>query len=207
MKAAIYTRVSTNDKDQNPKVQEELLRPWVESLGYVPVLFQEEGVSGAKTSRPALDRMLVAAKRRNIQAVAVWRLDRLGRSLVHLLVMLQELQDRGIRLLIHDQGVDTGTPHGKLLFSVVGAFSEYERSLMAERIRDGMTYAKVHGTRSGRPVGRPGFDKCLPAIRDALLKLSGRRGAVTIVAREFDVSPAWLYKHVIPGLKVEGLWS
>ena len=206
MKAAIYTRVSTVDKNQNPKVQEELLRPWVESLGFEPVLFQEDGVSGILASRPALDRMIVAARRREVQAIAVWRLDRLGRSLVNLLILLTELEAKNVRLLVHDQGLDTQTPQGRLFFSVVGAFAEYENALRAERIREGMAYAKAHGTRSGKPVGRPAFRKSIPVICDALRRGKKARGQVAQVARDFGVSPAWLYKHVIPVLKAEGSW-
>jgi len=155
MIAALYIRVSTIDRGQDVRVQLEPLQEWVARLGYEPIIFAESGVSGAKTTRPVLDQLMRTVRRREIQAVAVMKLDRLGRSLEHLLQMLAEFDANGVRLLVHDMAIDTSTPQGKLFFSMVGAFSEFERSLIAERVRDGMVYAKVHGTRSGRGIGRP----------------------------------------------------
>ena len=88
MKAAVYSRVSTVDKGQDVRVQEEPLRAWVERLGYEPVVYAEEGISGATTSRPILDQLMKSVRRREVQAVAVLKLDRLGRSLSHLLQLL-----------------------------------------------------------------------------------------------------------------------
>lgn len=206
VKAAIYTRVSTTDKDQNPKIQEDILRPWVEELGYEPVLFQEAGISGATITRPVLDRLVVAARRRQVRAVAVTRLDRLGRSLVHLLIMLQEWDGRGVRLLVHDQAIDSHTPHGKLLFSMVGAFAEFERSLLAERVKEGMAHAKIHGTRSGSAIGRPPLDVDIVRVCDAIRMGGNRRGLITRVAKQFGCSPGWIHKWVIPILREEGVW-
>ncbi len=155
MKAALYLRVSTVDRGQDVKVQEGPLTEWVTRLGYDPVVYAEEGVSGAKTTRPVLDRLLRAVRRREVQAVAVWKLDRLGRSLQHLLLLLAEFEANDVRLLVHDMAADTATPHGRLFFQLAGAFAEFERSMIAERTKDGMTYAMAHGTKSGRPVGRP----------------------------------------------------
>ena len=164
--AALYLRVSTVDRGQEVNVQEELLLEWVERLGYEPVVYAESGVSGATTSRPVLDRLMADVRRREVQAVAVLRLDRLGRSLSHLLQLL----------------------------------SEFERALIAERVKDGLAYAKSHGTKSGRPIGRPRLSVDFMAICDALRGRSRKPGAVARVAREFGVSRGWLYKWVIPTL-------
>ena len=199
-KAALYVRVSTADRGQDTNVQLGPLQEWVERLGYEPVVYAEEGVSGAKTSRPALDQLMKAVRRRQVLAVAVWKLDRLGRSLEHLLQLLREFEANNARLLIHDMAVDTGTPHGKLFFSMIGAFAEFERALIAERVKDGLAYAKAHGTRSGRDIGRPRLDADLLTICDALRQRLHERGAIAQVAQQFGVSRGWLYKHAMPVL-------
>ena len=146
--AAIYSRVSTVDKNQLVAVQEDILQEWLDRLGYDIVIYREEGVSGAKTSRPILDELMKAVRRREICAVAILHLDRLGRNLSHLLQIVAELEANGIRLLEHSHGVDTETPHGKMFLQMRGVFAEYERNILAERVKEGMDYAKRHGTNS-----------------------------------------------------------
>ena len=206
MKAALYLRVSTIDKGQNLQVQEVPLRRWVQRLGYKPSVYAEEGVSGARTTRPVLERLRKSVRRREVAAVAVWKLDRLGRSLRHLLQLLEEFESHGIRLLVHDMAMDTGTPQGKLFFSIMGAFAEFERALIAERVKDGLQFAQSHGTRSGRPIGRPRAKRDFSTIYDALYGRSGEPGLVTKVAREFGVSRTWIYDNVVPALEREGAW-
>ena len=201
MKAALYLRVSTIDKGQDIEVQLDPLREWTDRLGYEPVMFIEAGVSGAKTTRPALDEMMMAVRRREVQAVAVLKLDRLGRSLSHLLQLLGEFEANAVRLLIHDTALDTATPQGRLFFSIIGAFAEYERALIAERVKDGMKFASTHGTKSGKAIGRPRANVDFMSICEALSKRAGERGAAPAVAKMFGVSEAWVYKHVIPILK------
>ena len=198
--AAIYSRVSTTDRRQDVSVQQEPLQAWVRRLGYEAVVYSESGVSGARISRPALDAMMKAVRRREVQAVAVWKLDRLGRSLSHLLQLLSEFEANGVRLLIHDLAVDTSTPHGRLFFSVIGAMAEFERGLIGERVKDGLAFAKAHGTRSGKPIGRPRSDVDFVAVCDALRRCREEPGAVSRVARRFGVSRAWLYKWIVPAL-------
>ena len=200
MKAALYLRVSTIDKGQNVQVQEAPLREWVSRLGYEPVLYAEEGVSGAATTRPVLDQLINAVRRREVSAVAVWKLDRLGRSLEHLLQLLKEFEANEVRLLVHDMAVDTSTPQGRLFFSMVGAFAEFERALIAERVKEGVAFAKAHGTKSGRAIGRPRAKKDLTAIYDAMISRDGEPGLASNIAREFGVSRTWLYDNVIPML-------
>ena len=199
-KAAIYVRVSTIDKGQDVRVQEEPLREWVGKLGYEPQVYSECGVSGASTTRPVLEEMMKAVRRREVGAVAVWKLDRLGRSLAHLMQLAGELEANNVALLVHDMALDTSTPHGWMFFQIRGAFAEYERAIIAERVKDGLTYAAEHGTKSGRPIGRPAADVDFVTICDALRGRIGERGAVADAAEEFGVSRGWLYKHVIPVL-------
>ena len=156
MKAALYLRVSTVDKGQNVQVQEVPLRQWVERLEYEPVVYAEEGVSGAKTTRPVLEHLRKAVRRREVSAVAVWKLDRLGRSLRHLLQLLEEFEAHGIRLLVHDMAMDTGTPQGRFFFSVMGAFAEFERALIAERVKDGLEFARATEPGPDGPSAGPG---------------------------------------------------
>ena len=201
--AACYVRVSTVDKGQDLNVQIDPLREWVARLGYEPVVYAEEGVSGAKTTRPVLDAMMKAVRRREVQAVAVWKLDRLGRSLEHLLQLLSEFQTNGVRLLVHDMAMDTSTPQGKLFFSMVGAFAEFERGMIAERVKDGLAYALAHGTKSGRPIGRPPLEIDVIKVCDALRGRLRERGAIAEVARRFGVSRGWIHKHVVPLIATE----
>ena len=191
------------DKEQRVEVQQDPLVAWVERLGYTPVIYAEEGVSGAKLSRPVLDQLVQAVRRRELQAVAVLKLDRLGRSLEHLLQLLGEFEANGVRLLVHDAALDTSTPHGRLFFQMVGAFAEFERALIAERVKDGLAYAKAHGTKSGRPVGRPPLDIDVIKVCDALRERVGERGAIAKVAARFRVSRGWVYKHVLPLIATE----
>ena len=192
MKAALYLRVSTIDQGQEPQVQESPLREWAERLGYEPAVYAEFGVSGAKTRRPALDRLIRAVRRREVQAVMVLKLDRLGRSLSHLLQLLGEFEANGVRLLIHDSALDTGTPQGKLFFEIMGAFAEYERSLIAERVKHGLHYARAHGTRSGRDIGRP---RAAIDFRIVLDTISGPESrTVAAQARRLGISRATLYR-------------
>ena len=153
--AAIYVRVSTVDRGQDVQVQQEPLEAWMDRLGFESVVYAEKGVSGAETSRPALDQLLMAVRRRQFQAVAVMKLDRLGRSLVHLLQLLGEFDQNGVRLLVHDTAIDTSTIQGRVFFQISGMFAEFERAMIAERVKDGMAHAKAHGTKSGRGIGRP----------------------------------------------------
>ena len=191
-RAALYLRVSTTDKGQNVQVQEEPLREWVERLGFDPVVYAEDGVSGATTSRRVLDLLMRAVRRREVQAVAVSRLDRLGRSLSHLLQLLGEFDANGVRLLIHDLAIDTSTPQGRLFFSVIGAMAEFERGMIAERVRDGLEYAKRHGTKSGNPIGRPRAPIDFLTIYNTVSREDLR--SVAAQAWELGISRATLYK-------------
>ena len=198
--AACYGRASTIDRGQDVAVQIEPLIAWIERLGYEGRIYAEEGVSGARTSRPVLDALMKAVRRREFQAVAVWKLDRLGRSLEHLLQLLGEVEANGVRLLVHDTAMDTSTPQGKLFFSMVGAFAEFERGMIAERVKDGLAYAQAHGTKSGRPIGRPPLEIDVIKVCDALRGRLRERGAIAEVAARFRVSRGWVYKHVVPTL-------
>jgi len=203
MKAALYLRVSTTDRGQSVDVQRGPLNEWLDRLGGYDarITYSEAGVSGARSSRPQLDELVRAVRQGEVDAVAVWKLDRLGRSLEHLLQLLREFEANNVRLLVHDMSIDTGTPQGRLFFQMAGAFAEFERALIAERTRDGLAYARSHGTKSGRPIGRPRRKVDLAALRDAVGETadmpSGERTSIAGIARRFGVSRSYVYRNVL----------
>ena len=150
MKVALYARVST--LDQEPENQIAELKRYAEARGWQAETFTDHGVSGSKERRPALDAMMTAAKRRRFDVIVCWRLDRLGRSLRHLINMLDEMNSLGIGFVSLGEQIDATTPSGRLQLHLLGAFAEFERSRIQERVRAGLARAKAQGTRLGRPV-------------------------------------------------------
>src|SRR6266568_8363929 len=153
MKAAIYARVSTVDQEPENQLQE--IRRYVEARGWSAVEYVDRGVSGAKDRRPALDQLLADAKRRRFDVVACWRLDRLGRSLKHLIMLLEELQALGVAFVSLAEGIDATTPAGKLQLHILGAIAEFERGRLRERTIAGLQRARMQGKRLGRPSVTP----------------------------------------------------
>ncbi len=151
-RAAIYARVST--LDQEPENQLAELRRYVAARGWTAVEFVDRGVSGAKDRRPALDRLIGDARRRRFDVLVCWRLDRLGRSLKHLVTLLDELQALGVAFVSLQEGIDATTPAGKLQMHILAAIAEFERARIAERVTAGLERAKANGKRLGRPRGR-----------------------------------------------------
>ena len=151
-RAAIYARVSTKDKGQNPEMQSAELREYCHHRGWtVTGEYVDVGVSGTKTSRPQLDRLMRDARLRRVDVIAVWKLDRFGRSLRHLVEALGELKAVGVAFVSLRDNLDLSTPAGRMLFHVIGAMAEFERDLISERVKAGMGAAKNNGTRLGRP--------------------------------------------------------
>lgn len=149
MRAAIYARVSTFD--QQPENQLVELRRYVEARGWQAQEFVDHGVSGAKERRPALDELVRDAKRRLFDAVVVWRLDRLGRNLKHLITLIDEMQALGIAFVSLGEGIDATTPAGKLQLHILAAIAEFERARIRERVFAGLARARASGKRLGRP--------------------------------------------------------
>lgn len=185
MDAAIYARVSTNN-GQNPEMQLRELREYCHRRGWtVAKEYVDVGISGAKERRPELDRMLADAHRRKFDAVAVWRFDRFARSVSHLLRALEMFRALGIEFVSLSEQVDTSTPTGKMVFTVLGAVAELERSLIAERVRAGLRNAKAKGRKLGRP--RSGVD----AVEIARLRAQG--ASWRTVGAALGVAPATAY--------------
>lgn len=149
-RAAIYARVSTTD--QNPNLQLDELGQYAEARGFNVIgRFIDQGISGARARRPQLDALMNAAKRREFDALLVWKLDRLARSVRHLTAVAGELEALGVDLIVPGQAIDTSTPTGRLLFNMLGSIAEFERDLIRERVVAGMKAAQ----RRGKVVGRP----------------------------------------------------
>src|SRR5271170_1089453 len=154
MKAAIYTRVST--ADQNVGMQLDELRTYCERRGFeVADEYVDSAVSGAKESRPALNRLLADARRRRFDAVLVYRYDRFARSLRQLVNALGEFDALGIHFISLHEGVDTSTPSGRLVFGIFASIAEFERELIRSRVRSGIAAARIRGKRIGRPRVSP----------------------------------------------------
>jgi DNA invertase Pin-like site-specific DNA recombinase len=155
-RVALYARVSTDKQSTENQLRE--LREAAARLGWQVVHeFVDRGISGAKgpKDRPQLAALLRGVSRKDFEVVAAWSVDRLGRSLIDLVGLLQELHSTGVDLYLHQQGVNTTTPAGRALFGMMGVFAEFERGMIQERVRAGLARAKAKGTKSGNPIGRP----------------------------------------------------
>ena len=152
MKVAIYLRVST--RDQTTLNQELELKDYCQRNNYeIYKIYKDEGISGIKTSRPQLDLMLQDIRSKLFDAVVVWKFDRLGRSTSHLLQVLEEMKNKGVRLIATSQSIDTETPMGKFFFTILSGFAEMEREMIRERIFLGLERRKKEGKIMGRPQG------------------------------------------------------
>jgi DNA invertase Pin-like site-specific DNA recombinase len=194
-RVAIYARVSTIDKGQDPDLQLSELREYVERRGWKIVSeYVDKGHSGAKESRPALNRLMTDARRRKFDVIAVWKLDRFGRSLKHLVTALADLESLGITFVSLRDGFDLSTASGRLMFQIIGAMGEFERNLIRERVKAGMTNARRKGIRIGRPSG--------PAIAIDMRSVRARRAAgesLRAIARDLGCSPSLLVKRAKSG--------
>ena len=167
-RAAIYARVSTRNGHQDPETQLMALRQVAERAGWQIVEeYVDHGISGAKgrDKRPAFDRLLKDATRRQFDVVMAWSVDRLGRSLQDLVAFLGEVHAQGVDLYLDRQGVDTTTPGGKALFQMMGVFAEFERAMIRERVCAGLDKARAKGKRLGRPTVPPSVERSIRAAR------------------------------------------
>ena len=184
MRSAIYARVSTFD--QEPENQLAEIRRYVGARGWTSAEYVDRGISGAKDRRPALDELLKDARRRRFDVLVVWRLDRLGRNLRHLIVLLEELQALGIAFVSLNEGIDATTPAGKLQMHILGAIAEFERARIAERVKAGLQRARAQGKRLGRP-------------RKVRLATAFAGGSVREAARSWGVSKSTAARWITAG--------
>lgn len=149
-RAAIYTRVSSNG--QNPKMQESELVEYVKRRGWVVYkVYTDKGISGAKQRRPALDSLLNDCRRGRVDVLIVYKFDRFARSLKQLISGFELCKELGIDFVSITEAVDTSLPAGELVFQIMGAVAQFERSLIVERVRAGLLHARAQGRRLGRP--------------------------------------------------------
>lgn len=192
MRAAIYARVSTSNHGQDVGMQTRELSQFAEARGWQVVgEYLDEGVSGAKDSRPELNRLMTDAHKRRFDTVVVWKFDRFARSVSHLLRALETFNSLGIAFVSLSEQVDTTTPTGKMIFTVLGAVAELERSLIGERVRAGLRNAKAKGKRLGRPRVR------VDAAKVAALRAQGRSWPQ--IASELGVSVGTVYSTSTAG--------
>ena len=195
-RAAIYVRVSTDRQTVENQLRE--LRQIAERRGWEVVKeYDDAGISGSKArnDRPGLDEMFKDAQRRRFDVVMAWAIDRLGRSLIDLLGTIQQLEACGVDLYLDQQAIDTTTPTGRLMFQITGAFAEFERSMIRQRIRAGLRRAVEAGKQLGRPKIHPALEKRIQSqLRAgkgmlAIAKALGvGTGTVQRIAREMEAA-------------------
>lgn len=188
-RVALYARVSTLNHGQDVNLQLAELREYASRRGFQVVEeYVDAGVSGSKESRPALNRLMADAHRRSFEAVICWKLDRLGRSLKHLVNALAELEALGVAFISLRDNLDLGTPSGRLMFQIIGAMAEFERCLIQERVKAGLAHARAKGKRFGR---RP------REVDVALVTARRQEGASwRVLAREFNIPACTLLRAV-----------
>lgn len=165
-RVGLYIRVSSDG--QTTENQRRELEAVAEVAGWqVVTVFEDAGISGAKgrDKRPGFDAMLKAVTRREVDMVAAWSVDRLGRSMADLVAFLSELHARGPDLYLHQQALDTSTPSGKAMFQMLGVFAEFERAMIQERVKSGLARAKAQGKRLGRPTVGPAVEARIRQLR------------------------------------------
>jgi DNA invertase Pin-like site-specific DNA recombinase len=189
-RAVVYVRVSTSNRtssgdgfEQNPKVQEIPLRQMIAQRGWTLVRVYSDRMSGAKENRPGLNGLMQAARRGEFDAVVVWRFDRFARSIEQFVLALAEFRALGIDFVSCQEALDTSTPMGKAMFTIIGAMAELERNVIRERVVAGMEYARHHGTKTGNSIGRPKriFD------RSEVVRLRDGGLSIEKIAREMRI--------------------
>jgi len=185
MRVGIYARVSTLI-GQSPEMQLAELREYASRRGWEIVGEYVDCISGSKESRPELNRLMADAHRRHFDAVLVWKIDRFGRSLKHLVNSLADLDSYGVAFVSLRDNLDLSTPSGRLMFQIIGAMAEFERSLIQERVRAGLRNAKL----KGKTLGRPSL--ILDSGRIARLRASG--ASIREISAQLEVSPSTIHK-------------
>jgi DNA invertase Pin-like site-specific DNA recombinase len=183
-RAALYVRVSTGE--QNTEAQERALKDYVKRRGWTVLkIYRDKGMSGAKASRRGLDEMLSDCRRRQVDVVALWKFDRFARSLKNLIAGLELCRALGIDFVSVTEAIDTSLPAGEMLFQMIGAVAQFERSLIAERVRSGLANARANGKILGRPPLRK-----LTRSEIADLRRQGAHAEVPfrLLAKKFGVS-------------------
>lgn len=195
-RVALYARVSTLNGQQDPEMQLSELREYATRRGLdVHEEYVDQGVSGSKESRPALNRLMSDAHRCRFDAVLVWKIDRFGRSLKHLVNALAELSAFRIAFISLRDNLDLSTPSGRLMFQIIGAMAEFERALIQERVRAGLRNARAKGKKIGRPK--------LPVDPTKILLLRSQGVSWRAISEQLRLGLGTVYRAVAQGSKQE----
>lgn len=186
MRCAIYARISTNDRTQNLEVQLGPLREFVEKRGWEMDGEYVDQESGLKDKRPSFEAVMSLARKRKVDVIAVAALDRWSRSLKSLIDTLNELRILGVSFVSLRESIDLTTPTGELMFHIVGAFSQFEASLIRERVKAGLVLARNRGIR----LGRPSIDVDV----DEILNLRDQNYSIRRIAKQMNISPTTVFK-------------
>lgn len=183
-RAALYVRVSSGD--QNTGAQERALREYVQRRGWkVQQIYRDQGISGASSNRPALNELMRACRRGSIDVLVVWKFDRFARSLKQLMSGLEMCRALGIDFVSVTESIDTSLPSGELVFQMIGAVAQFERSLIGERVKSGLANARA----KGKTLGRPPLRKLSCAAARQLRKERVQRDVpFRVLAKKFGVS-------------------
>ncbi len=198
-RAAIYVRVST--VEQETDLQEAELVEYCGRRGWESVLYRDRGHSGAKQDRPALNLLLSDLRKRKVDVILVWSLDRLARSLKHLLNISEECKSLGVDLVSLRQSIDTTLPAGRLTFQILGAVAEFERELLRERVKAGMAQAR----RAGKNIGRPALRCFGHGDLERIRLLRGQGVSVRRLAKDFATTQWMISKLMTPPHPKDGL--
>jgi len=186
MKVALYSRVST--QDQSVEMQSADLKRYSKERRFeVYKEYSDEGISGTKDRRPALDELMEDARKRKFDAVLCWRFDRFARSTKHLIIALEEFRHLGIEFISYQENIDTSSPLGKAVFIIVSAIAELERNIIIERVRAGIRRAKENGKRLGRP-------KRLNLNVEELQEMRDRGLSFKKIGEKVNACPVTIYK-------------
>jgi DNA invertase Pin-like site-specific DNA recombinase len=186
MRVGIYARVSTL-VGQSPEMQLAELREYAARRGWEIVgEYVDSGVSGSKESRPELNRLMSDVHLRRFDVVLCWKVDRFGRSLKHLVNALADLDSYGVAFVSLRDNLDLSTPSGRLMFQIIGAMAEFERSLIQERVKAGLRNAKLKGKTLGRPP--------LALDRDRIARLRTSGASIREISAQLEVSTATVHK-------------
>jgi DNA invertase Pin-like site-specific DNA recombinase len=197
--AAIYVRCST--AEQETDMQETVLREYCGRRGWEQILYRDKGQSGAKQDRPALNLLLNDLRKRKVDVILVWSLDRLARSLKQLLTISEECRSLGVNLVSLRQNIDTTLPAGRLTFQILGAVAEFERELLRDRVKAGMAQAR----RAGKRIGRPALRHFGTAELERIRSLRKEGASVRQLAKELGTTQWMVAKIIASPQRKEGL--
>ena len=187
MGIAIYARVSTDE--QTNQNQEFELKKVAKRMGWTVTAVYADTISGAKSKRPELDSLLKSAMRQEIDVIMAWSVDRIGRSFQHLVTLLADIQSKDVDLYLHQQRIDTTTPSGKAMYGMMGVFAEFERAMIAERVKAGLKRARDQGKRLGRPP--------VPPIQiEKIRRLRAEGMTLTAIAKRVELSVGKVHSAV-----------